>query len=105
MLSPLGGLALAMWADGVCRQVRRGREYERQELVWNEREHARKAETVHFVEYVLSLIDVEVLLRAWGVGRPLWPQLIDWWERMLPASFREDWTRDDVWRLEASLKD
>lgn len=102
-LAPLTQLAAAMWDAGVQRQVRRGRERWATEMVWNEKAKRRKPEPVHRVMFVLSLQDVETLLRAWQISVQHWARLIDLWERLVVADGRDDWEPGEVQELEARV--
>lgn len=87
-----------MWIGGVRRQIREGRRYWKPGYVLEEGKRvSRKYEAV---EYVLSLVDVRVLLEAWSVPVEFWARMIDLWECLVPAISRE-WTNQDVKDLEA----
>ena len=103
MLHGVTKLASKMWVDGVRRQIRRGREYAQTDMVWDQKEAKRVPKKVTVYEFVLDLSGVRVLFDAWGVPRRYWHRLIDLWEHLVAALYRE-WTIDDVMLLEESLR-
>ena len=102
VLSSLGQLAWAMWQQGVGRQIREGRRDVRSIMTWDAEAKHSKPKPTPVVQFVLSLVDVQVLLRAWQVPTQHWPRLIGLWERLVSASYRE-WMPEDVLQLEAEL--